>query len=211
MLSVMKRSELQILSVVPKRRFRSFRRFPVVLAALLLFGGCATHSIPDDAYLEHSPSFDLETFFDGQVKAWGIVQDRKGKIVQRFIVDIEGSKQGDTLVLDETFSYSVGEGPSKRVWELKPVVQRSDGSKVTWAGKAGDILGEAKGIEYGNAFNWRYQMELPMPGSNRMITVWFDDWIWAFDQNTLMNRSYIRKFGLTFAEVTLFMQRQAGS
>jgi hypothetical protein len=32
--------------------------------------------------------------------------------------------------------------------------------------------------------------------------------MWAFDDQTLVNRSYIKKFGITFAEVTIFMQRQ---
>ena len=36
----------------------------------------------------------------------------------------------------------------------------------------------------------------------------FDDWFWAFDDSTMMNRSYIRKFGIVMAEVTIFMQKQ---
>jgi hypothetical protein len=49
-------------------------------------------------------------------------------------------------------------------------------------------------------------MDLPVGESSYRVK--FEDWMWAFDENTLMNRSYIRKFGITFAEVTLFMQRQ---
>jgi len=169
---------------------------------VVLLNGCATHSISDTNYLNQTPGLDIESFFDGDVRAWGIVQNRKGKIVQRFTVDISGSKQGDKLVLDETFHYAVGEGPAKRIWEL----QRKENGQ--WSGEAGDIVGSATGVEFGNAFNWHYQMELPMPGSSRKVTVLLDDWMWALDQNTLMNRSYIRKFGMTFAEVTIFMQRQ---
>ncbi|MEC8747574.1 MAG: DUF3833 family protein, partial [Pseudomonadota bacterium] len=39
-------------------------------------------------------------------------------------------------------------------------------------------------------------------------SVTFDDWFWAFDDSTMMNRSYIRKFGIVMAEVTIFMQKQ---
>ena len=49
-------------------------------------------------------------------------------------------------------------------------------------------------------------MDLPVGDNSYMVR--FDDWIWAFDDSTVINRSYIRKFGLTFAEVTIFMQRQ---
>ena len=34
----------------------------------------------------------------------------------------------------------------------------------------------------------------------------FDDWTWQLDSNVLANRSYIRKFGLTAADVTISLQ-----
>lgn len=154
-----------------------------------------------DGYQQQAPAFDIAEFFNGNVKAWGIVQNRKGRVVQRFTVEIAGGWEDETLVLDETFKFGVGEGPAYRRWELK---QARDGA---WIGTAGDIVGPAEGREYGNAFNWQYHMELPMPGSSRLIKVMLDDWMWAFDENTIVNRSYIRKFGITFAEVTLFMQK----
>ena len=48
-------------------------------------------------------------------------------------------------------------------------------------------------------------MDLPV-GDNE-YRVQFDDWMWAMDENTLMNRSDIKKFGLVMAEVTIFMQK----
>ncbi|MEQ8493191.1 MAG: DUF3833 family protein, partial [Gammaproteobacteria bacterium] len=41
----------------------------------------------------------------------------------------------------------------------------------------------------------------------RSWRVAFDDWMWLVDERQLFNRSYIRKFGLTVAEVSIFMQR----
>jgi len=49
---------------------------------------------------------------------------------------------------------------------------------------------------------------MDLPVGDKVYRVAFDDWMWAFNENTLMNRSYIRKFGLVMAEVTIFMQRQ---
>jgi hypothetical protein len=37
--------------------------------------------------------------------------------------------------------------------------------------------------------------------------VQFNDWIWALDGSRIVNRSYIQKFGLDIAEVTIFMER----
>lgn len=167
--------------------------------SLVGLSGCSV-SVEGNDYKAVQPAFDLEQFFDGDVKAWGIVQNRSGEVVQRFIVDIAGKVEGDTLTLDEKFEYGVGEGPTERVWTI---VKQSDN---TFVGSATDIEGPAKGTSYGNAFNFHYEMDLPVDDTTYAVT--FDDWFWAFDENTMMNRSYIRKFGIVMAEVTIFMQKQ---
>lgn len=166
--------------------------------SLGLLNACA--SIDSEKYENQKPAFVLEEFFDGQTMAWGIVQNRSGNVVQRFTVNIDGSVEGKTLTLDETFDYSLGEGVTERVW----VIERGEDGAYT--GSAGDILAGAAGQSYGNAFNWSYEMILPV--GEKKYKVRFNDWIWALDENTIMNRAYIKKFGLTFAEVTLFMQRK---
>lgn len=177
----------------------TFARCLVLLFVLSALTGCSS-SIKGEDYESITPAFDIEAFFDGQVIAWGIVQDRSGAVVQRFIVNIDGYKDGDNLILDETFEYGVGEGPEKRVWTL------TKNTNGTYSGSAGDIAGDATGISHGNAFNFVYEMDLDVGGSSYRVN--FDDWFWAFDENTMMNRSYIKKFGITFAEVTIFMQKQ---
>ncbi|MDP6879838.1 MAG: DUF3833 family protein, partial [Alteromonas macleodii] len=102
--------------------------------------------------------------------------------------------------LDESFNYGVGDGPTSRTWTI---VKQSDNSYV---GRASDIDGPAKGTSFGNAFNFHYEMDLPVDDTTYSVT--FDDWFWAFDDSTMMNRSYIRKFGIVMAEVTIFMQKQ---
>lgn len=168
--------------------------------SLVGLSGCSV-SVEGNDYKAVQPAFDIEQFFDGDVKAWGIVQNRSGEVVQRFVVDIAGKVEGDTLTLDEKFEYGVGEGPTERVWTI---VKQSDN---TFIGSATDIEGPAKGTSYGNAFNFHYEMDLPVDDTTYAVT--FDDWFWAFDENTMMNRSYIRKFGIVMAEVTIFMQKQS--
>ena len=161
--------------------------------------GCAT-SIDGERYRQQTPDLELKTFFEGEVKAWGIVQNRSGNVVQRFEVDITGTISGDTITLDETFRYGLGEGPEKRIWTITEV------SPGVYEGSATDIPGPATGKAFGNALYWGYQMDLPV--GDKEYTVKFEDWMWALDDDKLVNRSYIKKFGLVVAEVTIFMQKQ---
>ncbi|OFC71259.1 DUF3833 domain-containing protein [Alteromonas confluentis] len=178
------------------------KKFAMLAAAALLMGsltGCAG-SVQSDAYTNQQPKFDLYDFFDGKVKAWGIVQNRSGEVVQRFIVDIDARHDGDTLILDESFNYQLGDGVKNRTWRITPT------GNNTFAGEAGDILGTAKGTSYGNAFNFAYSMDLPVDDTTYEVA--FDDWFFGMSEDTMMNRSYIKKFGITMAEVTIFMQKQ---
>ena len=170
----------------------------LALAALTL-AACSSPSIDGDRYVDVTPEFRLEEFFDGEVKVWGIVQDRSGNLVQRFEADIIGTWKDGTLTLDETFRYALGEGPEKRIWTIT-----KDGENG-YDGSANDIAGPADGKAYGNAMFWGYQMDLPVGDDSYRVT--FEDWIWAFDDETIVNRSYIKKFGLVFAEVTIFMRK----
>lgn len=171
----------------------------LLLMVLLLLSGCGLR-IDGQQYQTQQPPLDLVRFFSGEVKGWGIVQNRSGNVVSRFTVTIHGDYQNGVLTLDETFVYGLGDGVKHRVWTIQP-----QGSK-TFAGSANDIPGPARGQSFGNALYWGYHMDLPVDDST--YNVKFEDWMWAFDSQTLVNRSYIRKFGITFAEVTIFMQRQ---
>lgn len=169
-----------------------------VLLCAIALTGCATH-LEGGRYQRVEPKFDLFAFFDGPVRAWGLVQGRDGELVQRFIVDIDGRMEGNQLILDETFEYAIGEGPKTRTWVIE---KRGDGG---YSGSAGDISGLANGQSFGNAFHWQYEMDIPV--GERMIRVQFSDWFWALDESRLFNRSYLQKFGFDVAEVTIFMER----
>ncbi len=171
----------------------------VFVSILLLSLSACSVSIDGSKYQQQSPKFKLEKFFDGNVTAWGIVQDRSGDVVQRFVVNIDGRLEGEKLILDETFEYSLGDGPEKRIWTL---TKNADG---TYTGNAGDIAGPATGRSFGNAFSFTYEMDLEVDGTSYRVN--FDDWFFAMDDNNMMNRSYIKKFGLVMAEVTIFMKK----
>lgn len=175
------------------------RMLLLAMISVFLLGACSV-SLDAQKYEQIEPTFDIEKFFDGKVKAWGIVQNRDGDVVQRFVVYIDGYMKDDKLILDERFEYGVGDGPKTRVWTLS---KNTDG---TYTGSAGDIAGLATGVSHGNAFNFVYEMDLEVDDTTYRVN--FDDWFFAFDDETMMNRSYIKKFGIVMAEVSIFMQKQ---
>ncbi|MGK0306111.1 MAG: hypothetical protein ACI8UG_001862, partial [Gammaproteobacteria bacterium] len=99
-----------------------------------------------DEYENTKPEFNLPTYFDGEVTAWGIVQDYSNKLTRRFCVDIIGTWQDNRGQLHETFYYDDGE-QQIRIWDL----QIADDGSVT--GGAADVIGKASGGSQGTAFN----------------------------------------------------------
>jgi hypothetical protein len=169
-------------------------RLLAMVMSLLAVNGCSRVQLEDSA--QSSPVFDPLVFFSGHTRAWGIVQDWRGRVVRQFQVDMQGRVVGDELVLDERFVYADGERDTRQ-WRI----ERAGHGR--FSGRAGDIVGAASGEAAGNALRWNYQMDLTVDGSSYRVN--FDDWMWQLDGEALVNRSYIRKFGITVAEVTLFM------
>lgn len=147
------------------------------------------------------PELEIDRYFDGKTHAWGVFEDRFGKLRRQFTVEIEGVRDGDTLRLDETFLYSDGE-TDKRVWNLKKNADES------WQGQANDVVGVALGEADGNAFHLKYRMDLKM--KKRSLRVSFDDRMYLQPSGVLISRTKVRKFGLEIGSVTLFFQKQPG-
>lgn len=163
----------------------------------MLFNGCSSQKIHQ--YEGTAPALSPRAFFDGPIKAWGIIQDRSGKVTRRFDIDMKGSWKDDVGTLEEKFSFYDGE-KMERTWTIKKM---PDG---TYQGTAGDIIGTAEGKAEGSAVQWKYVMDLPVGDTTYRIT--FDDWMFLMNDDVLVNRSYLKKFGFTVAELTIFMQKQ---
>lgn len=177
-----------------------FRVVTLVVALLLAGAGCAPMNVQEVA--QQSPAFDLETYFTGRTKAYGLFEDRFGTVRRQFVVDILGRKEGDTLILEEDFRYADGER-ERRVWRI---VRQPDG---TYRGRADDIVGEATGTASGNALNWRYRMDLKVQGRTWRVT--FDDWMFLQEDGLLMNRAWVGKWGLNIGSVTLAFVQADGA
>lgn len=151
-----------------------------------------------DDYENTKPEFDISAYFDGEVTAWGIVQDYSNKLTRRFCVDIIGTWQGNKGQLHETFIYNDGE-KQIRIWELQ-IDKDGDVS-----GSAADVIGNAMGGSKGTAFNWQYTLRVPIDGTEYDLFV--DDWMFMMDNKRVMNRSYMKKFGVTVAEISIFFDK----
>ncbi len=169
----------------------------VVVAIAAMLGACSSNEIDD--YRAATPAFDLFGYFEGNVRAWGMVQDYTEQQTRRFEVDIVGTVKGNTLTLVEDFVFDDGE-LNQRIWVITKL---EDGS---YQGKAEDIIGVASGRERGNALQWRYDFELKTDDST--IEVAFDDWLYRQDEKHVFNLTKIKKFGLEVGTITLFFQKQ---
>jgi hypothetical protein len=171
----------------------------ITLLAMLLFS-CS--SIKPKDYKENNPKLDIRSYLNGKVKAWGMLEDRSGKVTRRFTVEMEGKWNGNEGVLEEYFTFDDGE-KSERIWTIK----FSDDHN--FIASAGDVIGKAKGSQYGNAMQMEYVLDLEVDKEKETrYKVSLDDWMYLLDDNILVNKSTIKKFGITFGKLTIFFQKQ---
>ena len=164
---------------------------------LMLLAGCG--SVPVEEYRDERPALDLRRYFDGTIDAWGMFQDRSGKLVKRFTVRIDARWSGNTGTLDEHFEYSDG-SKSRRVWKLERI------NEHRYRGTADDVVGAATGELYGNALRWQYVLKLDIDGRDWEVD--FDDWMYLMDDQVMLNRSVMSKYGARLGEVTLSFRRR---
>ena len=168
----------------------------LLIILLTLFTSCSDMK-PED-YINTEPKIKIEEYFLGDVKAWGIFQNRFGKVERQFTAKMEGSFDGENLTLEEDFSWNDGE-KQKRKWKIKKVEDDK------YEGTAPDVIGIAKGASYGSAFKFEYNLLIPF--KDKKIKVRFDDWIFKQDDKVAINRATMTKFGIKVAELTVFFQK----
>ncbi len=168
----------------------------LIITTVFMLAGCSA-SLSD--YQGQQPPFDLAEYFSSPVAAYGIVQDHRTRLTRHFCVEIVPQWQAGEGTLHETFFFSDGE-QQVRIWQLQ-----TSGLLVT--GSAADVVGQASGEARGNAFNFRYVLDVPVGEQRYTLSV--DDWMFRLDTDRVMNRSYLKKFGITVAEVSIFFDRSA--
>jgi hypothetical protein len=159
--------------------------------------GCASSLRPAD-YAAQQPVLDLKRYLDGRLVAHGVFTDRAGRVKRRFIVQLQAHWQGEVGTLEEDFVYSDG-AKERRVWTITHL---GDGR---YRGTAADVVGEAQGEAAGNSLRWAYTLRLPVDGD--VYEVDFEDWFYLMDEQVLLNKATMSKFGLKLGEVTLAFRK----
>lgn len=153
-------------------------------------------------YKNAAPELKIEQYFQGHTKAWGVFEDRFGKVRRRFVVDINGEWDEDKhiLTLTEDFIYDDGE-KEQRIWTIRKT------GDATYIGSADGVVGVAEGRSAGNAFNFKYTFNLPVNGKTWQVN--FDDWMYLqTDENILFNKATISKWGFRLGDVYIFFDKR---
>lgn len=168
------------------------------VAGALLLGLAACGPTLED-YAGTTPELELERFLDGRLTAHGVFEDRFGNLRRSFVVDVLGTWDGEVLTLAEDFVYEDGT-TERRVWRL------SQTGPESWTGTAEGVIGPATGEERGNAFNWRYTIDLQTPDG--VLRVSFDDWLWQLDDRVMVNRASVTRWGVEIGTLSIFFRRE---
>ena len=170
----------------------------LIIITVLIKSNLFNDSMKPEDFKNTEPEIKIEKYFEGQVKAWGILQDRKGRATRQFKANMIGKFENNILTLEEDFFWKDGE-TQKRVWKIKKIDEHN------YIGTAPDGVGEAKGASYGSAFKFEYNLMIPFKGKN--IKIRFDDWIFKQDEKVAINRATLTKFGFKVGELTVFFEK----
>jgi hypothetical protein len=179
--------------------FQNLRRLAAIAAigALTLVAGCS--SVAPSNYAQQNPKFSFRDYFNGTVDAWGMFQTRNGEAIKRFKVTLTGTWEGENGTLDEHFVYADGT-TEHRIWKIRQT------GPDRYIATAGDIVGEANGDEAGPAIRFNYTMAIPVSGTTYHFQ--FDDWMYQIDDEVVLNRATMSKFGVKVGEVTLSFRKR---
>lgn len=176
------------------------KRWIILGTVSLMIAGCSGPTTQDYAHV--TPPLDLREYLNGPLVAKGVLFDYSGKADLMFRVAMTGSWNGNEGKLDEHFTYSDGR-TERRVWRIR----YSDDHHFT--ATADDVIGTANGTQHGNSVNMRYTLDAKRPDGDR-ITLSMDDWMYLLDDQTLINRTAMRKYGVKVGELVITFEKGQG-
>ena len=167
----------------------------LILAFLttILLTGCSSMKIED--FNNTKPEFIPQEYFNGKLRAYGLVKDRSGNITRTFKGEMIGSWDANGVgKLQEFFVYNNGE-KLERTWILKPT------SDKKFVATADDIVGPSAMIANGNTVMLDYVMRIPYNDSTIDISV--KDWLHLVEDGVIINHSKMKKFGFVVGELVI--------
>lgn len=176
-----------------------FAKILILVGATFMTFNFFSQMPTEKSFIGKTPTIKLQEFFNGDMKAWGFLQNHSGEITRRFTVDMKGSWKNNQGILEETFIFDDGE-KQNRTWTFD-IADNGD-----FTGKAHDVVGVAKGKQIGNAINMKYVLRIPVGGKTYDISI--NDWLIQLDDKRLMNISQLNKFGFKVGSLTIFFEKK---
>jgi hypothetical protein len=146
-------------------------------------------------------TLDLLAFLDGRVEGFGVIEDRFGRLRQRFHVLMEGRRDGERLAIEEWLTYGDG-AKERRRWTL----ERGPDGRIcgTADGIAGPITARPQGVQV--VLDYRF----PLPVGGGRIEVRVRDTLTRINARVAVDRAILSKWGVKLAELSLVYEKRAG-
>jgi len=158
----------------------------------LFLTACANPSIED--YTMNTPRLQIESFFQGNLSAHGVVKNRSGAVIRTFNADIKASWLDGVGKLDETFVFDDGE-KQQRIWHIH-IDQQGH-----YFASANDVIGKHQMHFSGNALFMEYILNINYKDST--IAVKVDDKMFLVNEHVIINESIMSKWGVKVGSVQL--------
>jgi hypothetical protein len=175
---------------------RTLAGFSIFLLSLGMLQACS--SVPVSEYADNSPTMVVEEFFNGSLRAHGIVKDRSGKVTRYFNASINAYWLDGVGTLDEVFKFDDGE-EQRRVWKL---VKDDAGNYV---GSANDVVGTSMLEVAGNSLFLDYVLRIPYDDGT--LDLHIDDRMYLVSERVLINESVMTKWGFNVGQITLVIEK----
>ena len=91
------------------RHIKIFRSILLIILIFLITSCSKNSAMKPEDFKNKKPRLIIEEYLTGNVKAWGILQNRSGKVTRQFSADLNGSWDGKQLILKEKFNWDDGE------------------------------------------------------------------------------------------------------
>lgn len=162
-----------------------------------LFASC---SINSDVYTNEKNTLNFQDFLQDNLIGWGIFEDRGGQVIKRFRIDMEADWKDNRCRFIENFSFSDGT-KQRREWQITQI------DAGHFEAVANDSVGIGKGTLFGDSVHWEYHIAVNTESYGKQ-TVKFDYWMHKIDDDTLMNRANVTKWGVKMGEVSVLFRKR---
>ena len=121
------------------QNIKLIKSISLIICAFLITSCSNNSAMKPEDFKNKEPRLIIEEYLSGNVKAWGVLQNRSGKVTRQFNADLNGTWNGKQLILKEKFNWDDGE-VQDREWTINKIDEHN------YEGTAGDVVGKAKVI-----------------------------------------------------------------